>query len=183
VVTAGNPGYQRQKSPESSTRAPAGRRKPIGERHSESRVRENRMKFDEGLGQAVIGLWPFHPSAPAYSTRPRESAFAISNDNKPRKQNIMKAIIRKYSGKGAKELFDALEKQAAEIQPIMRSVKGFVSYTLARSDDGGFTVTVCQDQAGIDESTQKAKDWIAKNASNTGAAAPEASVGNVLMHL
>jgi hypothetical protein len=95
----------------------------------------------------------------------------------------MKAVIRKYSGKGAKELFDALEKHAAELQPIMRSVKGFVSYTLARGGDGGFAVTVCQDQAGIDESTQKARDWIAKNASNTGAGAPEVSVGNVVIHL
>ena len=43
VVTAGKPGYQRQASPESSTPAPAGRRKPIGKRHSESRVRENRL--------------------------------------------------------------------------------------------------------------------------------------------
>ena len=43
VVTAGPPGYQRQKSPEPSTPALAGRRKPIGKRHSESRVRENRM--------------------------------------------------------------------------------------------------------------------------------------------
>jgi restriction endonuclease Mrr len=76
----------------------------------------------------------------------------------------MKAIIRKYSGKGAKELFDTLEKQAAELNTVMGSVKGLVSYTLARSGDGGFSVTVCQDQAGLDESTQKAKDWIAKNA-------------------
>lgn len=95
----------------------------------------------------------------------------------------MKAVIRKYSGKGAKELFDALEKHAAELQPLMRSVKGFVSYTLVRSGDGGFAVTVCQDQAGLDESTQKAKDWIAKNASDIGAVAPEISVGNVIMHL
>jgi len=43
VVTAGHAGYQRQQSPESSTPASAGRRKPIGKRHSESRVRENRM--------------------------------------------------------------------------------------------------------------------------------------------
>src|SRR6266446_7418724 len=43
VVTAGSPGYKRQKSPGSSTRALAGRRKPSGERHSESRVRENCM--------------------------------------------------------------------------------------------------------------------------------------------
>ena len=43
VVTAGKPGYKRQASPGSSTPALAGRRKPIGKRHSESRVRENRM--------------------------------------------------------------------------------------------------------------------------------------------
>ena len=95
----------------------------------------------------------------------------------------MKAIIRKYSGKGAKELIDVLEKHAAELQPLMGSVKGLVSYTLARSGDGGFSVTVCQDQAGLDESAQKAKDWIAKNAANTGAAAPEVIVGSVIKHL
>lgn len=95
----------------------------------------------------------------------------------------MKAVIRKYSGKGAKELFEALEKRTAELQPIMRSVKGFVSYTLARSGDGGFAITVCQDQAGLDESTQKAKDWIARNAANTGVGAPEISIGDVVVHL
>ena len=95
----------------------------------------------------------------------------------------MRAIIRKYSGKGAKELMDTLEKQAAELNTVMGSVRGLVSYTLARSGDGGFSVTVCQDQAGLDESTQKAKDWIAKNATNTGAAAPEISVGSVIKHL
>ena len=95
----------------------------------------------------------------------------------------MQVVIRKYSGKGAKELFDALEKQAAELQPLMRSIKGFVSYTLARSDSGGFSVTVCQDKAGIDESVRIAKDWIVKNAANAGAAAPEVSTGNVIVHL
>ena len=94
----------------------------------------------------------------------------------------MKVVIRKYSGKGATELVNALEKHAADLQSLMRSVKGLVSYTLARSGDGGFSVTICQDQAGIDESVQKAKDWIAKNAANTGAAAPEVSVGNVIVH-
>lgn len=95
----------------------------------------------------------------------------------------MQAVIRQYSGKGAVELFDLLEKHAADVQPLMRSVKGFVSYTLARSGSGGFTVTVCEDKAGIDESIQKAKDWIAKNASNISAGAPEVSVGNVVVHL
>jgi hypothetical protein len=96
---------------------------------------------------------------------------------------IMQAVVRAYSGKGAKELFDVLEKQKADVEKLMRSVKGFVSYTLARSGDGGFSVTVCQDQAGIDESVQMARDWIAKNAGSTGVGAPKVSAGSVMVHL
>ena len=95
----------------------------------------------------------------------------------------MKVVIRKYSGKGAKELMDALEKHATDVQSVMQTVKGLVSYTLARNEDGGYSVTVCEDQAGIDESVQKAKDWIAKNTGDTGAGAPEISVGDALVHL
>jgi heme-degrading monooxygenase HmoA len=100
-----------------------------------------------------------------------------------RQETIMQAVLRTYSGKGAKELFDVLEKRAAEVEELLRSVKGFVGYTLTRSDDGGFSVTVCNDKAGVDESVQKAKDWIAKNAADTGAAAPKVSEGSVIVHV
>jgi restriction endonuclease Mrr len=69
------------------------------------------------------------------------------------------------------------------VEKLLRSVKGFVGYTLARSGDGGFSVTVCQDKAGIDESAQKAKDWVAKNAGTTGVGAPKISEGSVILHL
>ena len=95
----------------------------------------------------------------------------------------MQVVIREYSGKGAKELFDVLEKNKADVESVIRSVKGLVSYTLARSGDGGFSVTVCEDQAGIDESIQKARDWIAKNAAHTGASAPQLSSATVITHL
>ena len=95
----------------------------------------------------------------------------------------MESVIRTYSGKGAKELFDLLEKQKADVEKEMRSVKGFVGYTLARSGDGGFSLTVCQDKAGIDDSVKKAKDWLAKNAGSTGVAAPKISAGSVIVHL
>ena len=95
----------------------------------------------------------------------------------------MKVVIREYSGKGAKELFDILEKKKADVESLLRTVKGLVSYTLARSGDGGFSVTVCQDQAGIDESIQKAKDWVAKNAAQAGAGAPKVSSATVVTHL
>lgn len=93
----------------------------------------------------------------------------------------MYAVIRTYSGKGAQELFDILEKRKSEVESVIRPVKGFVSYTLARSGDGGFSVTVCQDKAGADESVQVAREWVAKNASNTGAGAPKVSEGSVII--
>lgn len=80
-------------------------------------------------------------------------------------------------------MIDVLEKHTADVENLLRSVKGFVSYTLARSGDGGFSVTVCQDKAGIDASVQVARDWIAKNAANTGAAAPKVAEGSVILHL
>jgi restriction endonuclease Mrr len=95
----------------------------------------------------------------------------------------MHTVVRTYSGKGAKELIDVIEKHKADVEKQMRSVKGFVAYTLARSGDGGFSVTVCQDKAGVDESLQKAKDWVAKNAGSTGVAAPKVSEGSVIVHL
>ena len=33
---------------------------------------------------------------------------------------------------------DALEKNAADLQTTMRQVKGLISYTLARTGDGGY---------------------------------------------
>lgn len=63
----------------------------------------------------------------------------------------------------------------------MRPVKGFVSYTLARSGDGGFSVTVCQDKAGTDESVQVAREWVAKNAGHTGVGAPKVSESPVII--
>ena len=95
----------------------------------------------------------------------------------------MHAVMRSYSGKGAKELFDVIEKNKAEVEKVIRSVKGFVSYSLVRTSKGGFSVTVCQDKAGTDESVRAARDWIAKNAGKTGAAAPKVSEGTVMLNL
>ena len=96
----------------------------------------------------------------------------------------MDVVVRTYTGKGAKELLSLLEQRKAEVESLMRSVKGFESYTLARSSDGagGMSMTVCQDKAGIDESVRLAKEWIAKNAANIGADAPKVSAGSVIIH-
>ena len=80
-------------------------------------------------------------------------------------------------------MFDLLEQRAADVEGLLRGVKGFVGYTLARSGDGGFSVTVCQDKAGIDESVQMARNWIAENGGGIGVAAPKITEGSVLIHV
>ena len=94
----------------------------------------------------------------------------------------MHAVIRNYSGKGAKKLIDIVEKNKAEVEKLMRPIKGFVSYSLVHTSKGGFSVTVCN-KAGTDESIRAARDWITKNARDTGAAKPTISEGSVILHL
>jgi hypothetical protein len=95
----------------------------------------------------------------------------------------MHAVVRTYSGKGAKELFDLLEKRKADVESLIRGVKGFVSYSLVRTADGGYSVSVYQDKAGTDESVNKAKAWIKENASKSGASPPKISEGSVILQL
>jgi len=95
----------------------------------------------------------------------------------------MHAVVRSYSGAGARDLFGLLEQRKAEVESLIRSVSGFVAYTLIHTDDGGISVTICQDKAGTDESLQVARDWIQQNASELSASPPAVSEGSVVLQL
>jgi hypothetical protein len=96
---------------------------------------------------------------------------------------VMHAVIRTYSGPAATKLFDLLADRKKEVEALIRPVKGFVSYSLLRTADGGASVTVCEDKAGTDESLQLAREWIGKNAANINANPPAVSEGSVILHL
>ena len=95
----------------------------------------------------------------------------------------MHAVVRTYSGAGAKQLIDLLEQRKADVEALIRKVPGMMSYTLMRSGDGGVSITVCQDKAGADESMKVAREWIQKNAANTGASPPAVMEGSVIAHI
>ncbi len=95
----------------------------------------------------------------------------------------MHAVVRNYTGAGAKELFDLLEARKGEVESLIRSVTGFVAYSLIRTGEGGISVTVCQDKAGTDESLQVARNWIQENAADLDTAAPSVSEGSVIVQL
>ena len=93
----------------------------------------------------------------------------------------MYAVVRSYSGHGASELFDQLEQRNEEVKDLIGGVPGFVSYTALRSDNGGSTVTVCQDKTGTDESSRRAAEWVKENISAT-ANPPEITEGGTVAH-
>ena len=95
----------------------------------------------------------------------------------------MYAVVRSYSGSGATEPFDLLEERKEEVETIIRSVTGLVTYSLIRTDTGGITVTVCQDKSGTDESIQIARDWIQEHASNLSVEPPSVSEGSVKLQV
>jgi hypothetical protein len=97
------------------------------------------------------------------------------------REDVMHAVVRTYSGEGAKELFKILEKDKATVEQLIRGIKGFVSYSLVRTEDGGFSVSVFQDKTGSDESVRVARDYISKNTGKTGAPPPKVTEGAVIL--
>jgi hypothetical protein len=98
--------------------------------------------------------------------------------------DIFQLLFRYYLPKvygSTKKLFDLIEKNKAEVEKVIRPVKGFVSYSLIRTARGGLSIIICEDKAGTDESTRAARDWIAKNARDTGVARPKISEGTVIL--
>ena len=76
----------------------------------------------------------------------------------------MYVVIRSYSGQGATELFDLLGRREEDVRELIGGVPGFVTYAAFRTDQGGATVTICQDKAGTDESSRRAAGWVQENA-------------------
>lgn len=75
----------------------------------------------------------------------------------------MHAVVRSYTGQGASEVFDVIERMESEVKDLITGVPGFVSYAAVRSDGGGVTVTVCDDKAGTDESSRRAAEFVKAN--------------------
>jgi len=91
----------------------------------------------------------------------------------------MHATIRRY---GSSDLADLLEARNSELEAMMSGVPGMQGYYLMRTDDGCASITVCDDEAGTDESTRLARDWIRDNAADLQVGAPQIRSGPVVVH-
>lgn len=93
----------------------------------------------------------------------------------------MHVVVRSYSGQGVSELFEAMEQRVDDVKDLITGVPGFVSYAAFRSDGGVVSVTVCQDKAGTDESSNRASAWIKENVSGVTVDPPEITDGSTFI--
>jgi hypothetical protein len=110
-------------------------------------------------------------------------ASTIQSRGEQQGVSAMYAVVRTYSGTNARQLFDLFEQRKAEVEAVIRSVPGIVAYTMARSGDGGVTVTVCDNKAGTDESLRLAREWIQNNAPSIAASPPAVLEGAVILQV
>ena len=95
----------------------------------------------------------------------------------------MYAVVRIYSGPGATQFFDILEKSKDDLEAAHQHVRGLMSYTLVRSQEGGVSITVCREKAGAHESMRIAQEWKEKNASGVLTNPPQLIEGAVIIHI
>jgi hypothetical protein len=91
----------------------------------------------------------------------------------------MHVTMRYYHGNT--ELADALGGREDEIKAVISAVPGFKSYYLVRLDDATVSITVCDDEAGTDESTRVASEWLRDNLPDVAPSPPMVSSGTVTL--
>jgi hypothetical protein len=91
----------------------------------------------------------------------------------------MHAVVRRYTG--ASQLTEALAGRTQEVEELLRGVPGFVAYYAVRQGENLATITVCDDQAGTQESTRRAAAWVKENMASAGSVTPEVTEGEVFL--
>jgi hypothetical protein len=89
----------------------------------------------------------------------------------------MYAAIRTYKSSDAGEVS---RRASRGFVPIVRGTPGFVAYYIVDGGDGTVaSINVFEDQAGADESTRRAAEWVADNLAELIDSGPEVVAGEV----
>ena len=79
-----------------------------------------------------------------------------------------------------------MEELAAVVEsgflPIIRQVPGFLEYFLVETGEGVLSISVFTEQAGMEESTRRAADWVQENLAGFFTGPPTVTTGSVWLH-
>lgn len=91
----------------------------------------------------------------------------------------MHAVVRRY--REASALNDLLAERDQDVERLLSDVPGFVAYYAIRAGDDLATVTVCDDQAGTQESSRRAAEWVRQNLTDGTVGTPEITEGEAFI--
>ncbi len=94
----------------------------------------------------------------------------------------MYVSIRRYTGMDPR-FWDQLQQYRPSLEAVFQRVPGFRSWYLVRTGGGLTTVTLCEDQAGAEESVRVAARWIQENMPDLISGQPEVENGEVTLQL
>jgi hypothetical protein len=90
----------------------------------------------------------------------------------------MYATVRRYKNAGA--LAEAMAANKDEIKELLTGIPGFVSYSATRDGDTVTSISTYNDEAGCNESTRRAREWVQANVKSMPSA-PDVSSGEVFV--
>ena len=93
----------------------------------------------------------------------------------------MYATIRTYAD--APQLADELTARGDEVEELISTVPGFRGYFIVKTDGGCATISMFDDASGAEESTRRAKQWLADHAGEISSPPMVVWQGDVLMQL
>ncbi len=94
----------------------------------------------------------------------------------------MYASVRKYQMDPA-SVDELTRKVEGGFVPIVSGVPGFIAYYVVDGGDGTvLSINIFENQAGAEESTKRAADWVGKSIASLLPNAPEVTAGEVPVH-
>lgn len=91
----------------------------------------------------------------------------------------MHVTVRNYPGSA--DLIDLLVENEDTVRSLISGIEGFRAYYLVRTDDGGLSISVFDNESGAEESNRVAADWVRENASDVRPNPPEISAGEAVI--
>jgi hypothetical protein len=90
--------------------------------------------------------------------------------------------IRQYTFAPGHAMGELAEAVHSGFMPIVSQVPGFVEYYLVETEEGALSISVFTDQAGAEESTKRAADWVADALAGFFDGPPTVTTGTVRIH-
>jgi hypothetical protein len=93
------------------------------------------------------------------------------------RRTTMHAVVRTYEASDTREV---ARRASHGFVPILRGTPGFIAYYIVDGGSGSIaSISVFEDEAGTDESTRRAAEWVADNIAELVVSGPKVLAGQV----